>query len=63
MLGLGPGDQVEFEVINGEVRLRPLRRYSARELRELIKPLEIPYPGPEGERAALEKALAEKYGR
>ncbi len=60
-LGLRPGDQVEFEVAEGEARLRPLRRYSARELRRLITPVGVPYAGPEGEKAALRQALAEKY--
>lgn len=60
-LGLRPGDQVEFEVMEGEARLRPLRRYLARELRHLITPIGVPYPGPEGEKAALRQALADKY--
>ena len=60
-LGLRPGDQVDFEVMEGEARLRPVRRYSARELRRLITPIVVPYPGPEGEKAALRQALAEKY--
>jgi AbrB family looped-hinge helix DNA binding protein len=60
-LGLRPGDQVECEVMEGEARLRPLRRYTARELRCLITPIGIPYLGPEGEKAALRQALTEKY--
>lgn len=60
-LGLRPGDQVEFEVLKGEARLKPLRRYSARELRQLITPIGVPYPGPEGEKDALRQAIAEKY--
>ncbi len=60
-LGLRPGDRVEFEVTDGEARLRPVRRYTARELRKLITPIGIPYPGPEAEKAAVYEALGRKY--
>ncbi len=60
-LGLRPGDRVEFEITGTEARLRPLRRYTVEELRLLIAPVEIPYPGPEAEQAALRRALEEKY--
>ncbi len=60
-LGLRVGDRVECAIVDGEARLRPFRRSTARELRQLLRPLGVPSPGPEAERAALRTALAEQY--
>jgi AbrB family looped-hinge helix DNA binding protein len=36
-LGLREGDRLEVEVVGGEIRMRPLRRYRAAELPGLLK--------------------------
>ena len=62
-LGLREGDRVEVSVVKEEIRLRPLRRYRASELPELLKGTTVPFPGIEAEKQALARALAKKHGK
>jgi antitoxin PrlF len=59
-LGLREGDRLEVEVVGGEIRMRPIRRYRAAELAGLLKGSPVPFAGLEAEREALARALAEK---
>lgn len=62
-LALREGDQFEVSVVDDEIRLRPLRRYRAAQLRDLLQGSRIPFAGFEQEKAALAQALAERERR
>lgn len=62
-LALREGDQFEVSVVDDEIRLRPLRRYRAAQLRDLLRGSRIPFAGFEQEKAALAQALAERERR
>lgn len=62
-LGLKAGDEFLVSIEEGRIVLRPRPRYRADDLPGLVPRAERPYPGPEGERAALVKALVEKEPR
>ncbi|WP_038056779.1 AbrB/MazE/SpoVT family DNA-binding domain-containing protein [Thermus amyloliquefaciens] len=58
-LGVGPGDEVAFEVREGEVVLRLRKRVSLRDLLGRFRG-RVAYPGEEGERKAREEAWAQE---
>lgn len=57
VLGVGPGEEVEFEVRGNEVLLRPRREVPLESLLGRFRG-KVSYPGEEREREAREKAWA-----
>lgn len=55
LLGVGPGEEVEFEVREGEVLLKPRREVPLESLLGSLKG-QVSYPGEEKEREAREQA-------